>query len=80
MFGDAELIRKNIARNNAITETAIKRGDFVRLYDVSMFESTEIDTENERDEIDNGSREIVDRENNIANDSDDVAEIVDIYS
>jgi hypothetical protein len=31
MFDEAELIRKNIAYNNAITDTAIKRGDFVRL-------------------------------------------------
>ena len=31
MFDEAELIRKNIAHNNAIAETAIKRGDLVRL-------------------------------------------------
>lgn len=46
------------------------------MHDVSiaMFESTEIDTEDECVEIDNGSGEIVDRENN---DSDDVAEILE---
>ena len=31
MFYEAELIRKSIAHNNQVTDSAIKRGDFVRL-------------------------------------------------
>ena len=31
MFGEAELIRKSITHNNKVTDSAIKRGDFVRL-------------------------------------------------
>jgi hypothetical protein len=30
-FDEAELIRKSIAHNNKVTDSAIKRGDFVRL-------------------------------------------------
>jgi hypothetical protein len=44
---------------------------------IDMFDSTEIDTKDESVEIDNGSGETVERENNIANDSDDVADILD---
>ena len=44
---------------------------------IDMFESTEIDTEDESVEIDNGSGETVERENNIANDPEDVAEILE---
>lgn len=51
----------------------------ILMNDVSfdMFESTEIDTEDEGVEIDNGSGEIVERENNIANNSDAVADILE---
>jgi hypothetical protein len=31
MFDEAELVRKSIAHNNQVTDSAIKRGDFVRL-------------------------------------------------
>ena len=31
MFDEADLIRKSIAHNNQVTESAVKRGDFVRL-------------------------------------------------
>ena len=31
MFDEAELIGKSIAHNNEVTDSAIKRGDFVRL-------------------------------------------------
>ena len=51
----------------------------ILMNDVSfdMFESTEINTEDERVEIDNGDGETVDRENDIGNDSDDVADILE---
>ena len=44
---------------------------------IDMFESTEIDTGDESVEIDNGGGAIADRENNIANDSEDVADILE---
>ncbi|KAJ3250259.1 hypothetical protein HK103_003704, partial [Boothiomyces macroporosus] len=40
---------------------------------IDMFERTEIDIQDEGVEIDNGGAAIADRENDIANDSDDVA-------
>jgi hypothetical protein len=51
----------------------------IMMHDVSfdIFESAEIDTEDERVEIDNGSGETVERKNNIANDSEDVADILE---
>ena len=44
---------------------------------IDMFESTEIDTGDESVEIDNGGGAIADCENNIANDSEDVADILE---
>jgi transposase InsO family protein len=34
MFDEAELIRKSIAHNNKVSDSAIKRGDFVRLLSI----------------------------------------------
>ena len=44
---------------------------------IGMFEGSEIDIEDEGVEIDNGDSDTVDRENNIANDSEDVADILE---
>ena len=44
---------------------------------IDLFESTAIETEDDSVDNDKPSAEIVERENNIANDSDDVADILE---